>query len=309
MALPEGNASFNYLQRSSAMCLTVCLLNMKGGVGKTTLAVNLAWHAFRHAKKRVLLIDFDPQFNASQYTMDFEAYETHVRNNGTIADLLIESPELNLKSKPKTKSPKKCIARIEDGGGTNGKKRYLDILPSQLELAHVVKNPAQMEYKLEKLLAPIRPEYDYIFIDCAPTDSVLTTMALTASNFILTPVRPDRFSILGFGNLIKTVRYFRENSNDANNVQELGIVFTQVRDSSTVEKQCMNSVRSAAKANKAYVFNGMLGFSNTFVRAVQDQTPAFETKYARDDLKANMTSIVEEMEARIAGLRRDKKEK
>ncbi len=279
------------------MTHTVSLLNMKGGVGKTTLAVNLAWYAYRHRNKRVLLIDFDPQFNASQYVMDYSAYADHVKNKGTIADLLIESPTLRLRPKQRRPATTACIAHLE-----HSESACLDFLPSELTLAHVVKNPAQMEFRLEKLLAPTRPHYDYIFIDCAPTDSVLTTMALTASCFVLVPMRPDRFSILGFANLIKTIEAFRENSSDPNNVQNLGLVFTQVRGSSSVEADCMNDIRVQAVKLKSYVFRNTLGYSNTFLTAIQNQTPAFETKYARDDLKASIGEVVKEMESRITQL-------
>lgn len=279
------------------MAHTISLLNMKGGVGKTTLAVNLAWHSFRHGANRVLLIDFDPQFNASQYVMDYSEYETHVKDNGTIADLLIEQPTLRLKPRKKTSSPEKTIAVIEEGP-----ECYFHFLPSQLALAHVVKNPAQMEFRLEKILGAFRDQYDYIFIDCAPTDSILTTMALTASNFILVPMRPDRFSILGFTNLIDTIRTFRNNSSDPNKVRELGVVFTQVRSNSGPEDQCKLDVRSQAAALDQYVFESELVFSNTFLTAIQNQTPAFDTKYARDELKNNISEIVKEMEFRIGEL-------
>ena len=77
------------LQRNAAhveaagLTNVISLLNMKGGVGKTTLAVNLAWHTFRRNKKRVLLVDLDPQFNASQYMMHYDVYSKHVKTNGT----------------------------------------------------------------------------------------------------------------------------------------------------------------------------------------------------------------------------------
>ena len=146
---------------------------MKGGVGKTTLAVNLAWHSYRVKKKSVLLVDLDPQFNASQYMMDYGTYEKHVKSKGTIADLLIDQPALGLKKKQERPPTKKAIATIRKA--PSGYR--LDFLPSQLVLAHVVKNPAQMDFKLERIVKDVRDEYDYIFIDCAPTDSVLTTMA------------------------------------------------------------------------------------------------------------------------------------
>ncbi|MCW8965537.1 MAG: ParA family protein [Candidatus Pacearchaeota archaeon] len=273
----------------------IALLNMKGGVGKTTLAVNLAWHSYRFKKKSVLLVDLDPQFNASQYMMDYDTYERHVTTNGTIADLLIDQPALGLRKKKVRPPTKQSIATIVKA--PSGFR--LDFLPSQLALAHVVKNPAQMDYRLERILSEVRDEYDYIFIDCAPTDSVLTTMALTASNYILIPIRPDRFSILGYGNLVETVRAFKANSQDPNNVSELGLIFTQVRGDSDVERTCMDDIREQAAHYGSYVFPSGLKFSTTFIRAVQNQTPAFETKYARDELKTNIKNIVKEMEQRI----------
>lgn len=275
---------------------------MKGGVGKTTLAVNLAWHSYRFKKRRVLLIDFDPQFNASQYMMDYADYEEHLKKKGTIADLLIEQPTLGLKKKRRPPPTKHRIARVR----TAGSGHYLDFLPSQLALAYVVKNPAQMDHKLERILQDIRRHYDYIFIDCAPTDSVLTTMALTASNYIIIPIRPDRFSILGYANLLETIQNFKETAHDPNDIQQLGLIFTQVRGNSAVEKACMDDIRGQAAQFGSFVFPGALKFSNTFIRAVQDQTPAFETKYARDELKQNIAAIVREMERRITPVRKQK---
>ena len=284
--------------------IRIAMLNMKGGVGKTTLAVNLAWHLFKAGKHRVLLIDLDPQFNASQYLMDYESYANHVATQGTIATLLIDQPDLAIKKKKSKKSIKSSIVKIDEGDQGS----VFDFLPSQLALAHVVKNPAQMDYKLEKLIEPVQDNYDCIIIDCAPTDSVLTTMALNASNFILAPMRPDRFSVLGFANLIDTVNRFRDNASNPNNVRELGIVFTQVRGDSSVETECMKNVRKEAGRSSFYVFDSELGFSNTFIRAVQDQTPVFETKWARDDLKDNVNAIVDELKNRISELLQDSEE-
>ena len=124
-------------------------------------------------------------------------------------------------------------------------------------------------------------------------------MALTASNYILIPVRPDRFSILRYVNLLETVHAFKANSPDPNNVNELGIIFTQVRGDSPVERSCMDDIRAQAVHYGSYVFPSGLHYSNTFIRAVQNQTPAFETEYARDELKTNIRNIVREMEQRI----------
>ena len=283
------------------MADTIALLNMKGGVGKTTLAVNLASHCYTRGRSKVLLIDLDPQFNASQYLMAYKTYEKHSRTGGTIADLLIDSPVLTVRRRQKKPTLADCIYRCKTAQAT---RRYFDLLPSQLALSHVVKNPAQMEYKLEKLLQSLQTQYDYIFIDCAPTDSVLTTMALTAADYLLIPVRPDRFSVLGYALVGKTVRHFRDNSPDPHNVQELGTVFTQVKDATGIQGECMAAIRKQAARDGSYVFTSSLPVSETFLRAVQDGTPAFETRYAREELKDAITDIVREMKTRIAELKK-----
>lgn len=279
------------------MAITISLLNMKGGVGKTTLAVNLAWHLHQNEQKSVLLIDLDPQFNATQYVMDFKAFVNHRKTTGTIADLLIDQPKLDLRLKKIKKNPRLALHTIRN---SHGKK--LDLLPAELNLAWVVKNPAQMDYRLEKLLAGLRSDYDYVFIDCAPTDSVLTTMALTASDYLLIPMRPDRFSILGFTNLTETIRIFRSNCPDPHTVQVLGIVFTQVTNTSDVEQQSMNEIGIAAKNEGTYLFASSLKHSTSFMRSVKDQTPIFETLYAQDKARLTTAKITDEMNKRILAL-------
>lgn len=277
------------------MVHTVSLLNMKGGVGKTTLAVNLAWHFFHNEGKNVLLVDLDPQFNATQYVMDFDAFDKHRKARGTIADLLIDQPELRLQQGKRTKKdPAAALHTVESTPSAR-----FDLLPSELALGWVVKNPAQMDYRLEKLLANIRDKYAYVFIDCAPTDSVLTTMALTCSDFVLVPVRPDRFSILGFVNVMNTIDDFRANCNDPHGVKTLGVAFTQVMGTSGVEADCMVQVDKTAKKQKGYVFSSSLDFSNSFIRSVQDQTPIFRTAYAQSGPRAAVSKIAAEMKARI----------
>lgn len=282
-----------------AMTHTIALLNMKGGVGKTTLAVNLADYTYKFRKKRVLLVDLDPQFNASQYLMDYKKYEKHRKEKGTIADLLIDQPKLALnKRRKKISSTQSHTARIYH----TKSEYYFDFLPAELALSHVVKNPAQMEYRLEKILGQVRHMYDYIFIDCAPTDSVLTTMALTAADYLIIPIRPDRFSILGYANLLQTVAEFKANTSDPHKVSALGLIFTQVRGNSRSESSCIKDIENLAKKDDIFIFPSSLKFSNTFLTAVQKQTPISETKYARDELKQSIADIVDDLESRIGSI-------
>jgi len=279
------------------MSMVISLLNMKGGVGKTTLAVNLAWFMYEQRDFKVLLVDLDPQFNATQYVMDYSAFDSHRKKAGTIADLLIDQPRMDLRSKKLSKKPIHVLHNVRKAGS----KRF-DLLPSELNLAWVVKNPAQMEYKLEKLLQSFSGDYDFIFIDCAPTDSVLTTMALTASDFLLVPVRPDRFSVLGVENLQQTVDSFRRNCPDQHGVKNLGIVFTQVMENSTVESECMSDIRERVATEGGYVFAAVLKYSASFIRAVKEQTPIFRTWYAHKTSKNAASAIAKEMLRRVKEL-------
>lgn len=279
------------------MVTTVALLNMKGGVGKTTLAVNLAWHMHQNEDANVLLVDLDPQFNATQYVMDFKSFQAHRKTAGTIADLLTDPPTLDFRLKKVKTNPLAALHTIEK----TGDKKF-DLLPAELSLAWVVKNPAQMDYKLEKVLSKIRDGYDYVFIDCAPTDSVLTTMALTAADYLLIPMRPDRFSILGFANLIETIKTFRSNCPDPHAVKVLGVVFTQVIGDSGVENDAMLEVADAARKEKVHLFTSLLKFSRSFIRSVKDQTPIFQTLYAQDRSRYAAASIANELKTRITAL-------
>jgi cellulose biosynthesis protein BcsQ len=89
--------------------------------------------------------------------MDYQVFEGHRRKAGTIADLLIDQPRLDIRTQKTKKDPRAALYTIQ-----KYKNKRLDLLPAELSLAWVVKNPAQMDYRLEKLLAGIRDGYDYI---------------------------------------------------------------------------------------------------------------------------------------------------
>ena len=286
--------------KEHANTVTISLLNMKGGVGKTTLAVNLAWYICRKRSKRVLLIDLDPQFNTSQYTMSYDEWADHKSKKGTVADIILEPQKARMKVKKKTKHSgdaqliQKCIFVREeslDGG-------RLDILPSELDLSAAVKNPHTVAFKLEKSLENVRKNYDYVFIDCAPTDSVLTETALMASDFILTTVKPDRFSVLGYAQIQEVLETFRNSFHDPHHVQNLGVVFTQVQGDSSIESECMNEIELQAE----YVFASEIRKSNSYLQSVHQQSPIFDTRYTRKLTMSDLSGLVREMEIRINDL-------
>jgi chromosome partitioning protein len=276
----------------------ISLLNMKGGVGKTTLAVHLAYILAAASKKRVLLIDLDPQFNASQWLMEADQWDLHRKKKGTIANVLLEPDKALLT--PKTK-PVKVRSRLEKatvniftvkGGG------LLDFVPSELDLARAIKAPAEVPYKLEKSLNHVRQNYDFVIIDCAPTDSVLTDTAMMASDYILVPMRPDRFSILGYAQIGEALENFRDKYPDPHNVRDLGVVFTMVMGDSTLEAECMQEVAQQA----SYIYETKIMNSRSFTRAVKEHAPVFGTSHTRSNTKTMLLNLVKEMEKRLSDL-------
>lgn len=276
------------------MATTISLINMKGGVGKTTLAVNIAWELCR--TKRVLLVDLDPQFNATQYLMDYEKFDQHRQTAGTVADVLLEPNRQRMplgKAKRKQVGVDSYFVNVKD----SARGRFA-FLPSELDLAKAVKNPQGVEYKLHKALAKQQKSFDYILIDCAPTDSVLTTTALMASDYILVPVKPDRFSVLGYAQIQEVLEDFRATYPDPHNVLDLGVVFTQVKGRSQIQDQCMSEVAQQAD----YIFDVQLPISNTYERSVFEQTPLSATRYARQNTTDVFAELIEEIENRIQQL-------
>lgn len=212
----------------------VSLINMKGGVAKTTMAINIAdCLASRHGE-RVLLIDVDPQFNATQCLMSPEKYLNHVKKDGdTILKVFDRLPRVVASTvvKPTKSKPKK----FEKIGVVNIKPK-LDLLPGNLELYRLEMAPGEgRENRLKHYLDKVSKEYDYAVIDTPPTPSVWMTSALIASDFYLIPVKADPISLTGIDLLRAIIEEKKDNFNL--NLKCAGLVLTVTETNTRVYKR------------------------------------------------------------------------
>ena len=278
------------------MAATVSLINMKGGVGKSTLTVNLAWHFSGRGdwKKKVLVVDLDPQFNASQYLLGVKDYESILKSKKpTIWDIFEQSTKTP-SGKASITNPRTVIHKhvhFPSGG-------CIDLIPSRLELAFSLKNPGQKERHLSRLLEKIESDYDLILIDCAPTESVLTTAAYLSSEWLLVPVKPEYLSTIGLPLLVNSMEDFKE-ENESSNLQLAGVVFNAASDYLPEEELAKDTVRAIAKKHKWHVFNTEIEFSRSYPKGAREGQPISRTSYSHGKKVKNFQKFAQEFAGRI----------
>lgn len=207
----------------------ISVLNMKGGVGKTTLSVNIAYVLSNFHNKKVLLVDIDPQFNATQYLVSQERIIEHFQTSKTILDIIMPKKEEHIdlvnggrKKKKKTKSPlSDFIINISNNNGAR-----FDIIPSTINLIEIENSDRGAENHLNKFLKKNCKHYDVVIIDCPPTIGIHTLSAFLASAYYLIPVKPDYLSSLGLSLLENALEKYRKAH--SHRLKSLGVVFTLV---------------------------------------------------------------------------------
>jgi chromosome partitioning protein len=226
----------------------ISVLNMKGGVGKTTLSVNLSHILANFHNKKVLIVDIDPQFNATQYLVSQERIIDHFDKKKTILDIIMPQKEekINLVKTTKKVTPKKPQLSdyiINILSKPNGAR--LDLIPSTVNLIEIENSPRGAEHNLKQFLKKNCKMYDVVIIDCPPTIGIHTLSAFLASSYYLIPLKPDYLSSLGLSLLEKALEKYKKA--DGHKLKSLGVVFTMVDLRPGLTFKIMEEVKKARK--------------------------------------------------------------
>jgi len=207
------------------MTRMIAVCNQKGGVGKTTTAVNLS-AALSMAERRTLLVDSDPQANATQ------GVGVAISDEPTLYDALLEdvpwTPDSAASYVHKTQLP------------------FLDLIPSSHHLAGAeieLVNMVSRETRLRALLDVLAPRYDYILIDTPPSLGLLTLNVLVAAKSVLIPIQCEYYALQGLAELLNTIRLTQQSFNPRLQIE--GALLTMHQASTVLSKQVVEEVRTS----------------------------------------------------------------
>lgn len=251
--------------KKKPVCVSV--INMKGGVGKTTIAMLLSRYARDSLGLNVLAIDLDPQANLSQAFMREQYKKIADNKSPSIVELFngYKPPTRNSAS-PRSLDVADVVSDYSpERGGDN-----LQIIPSRFDFSnHLVDSLKPDERILARLIASDFQEKDLIIIDCAPTESIFTRAAYHASRYILVPIRPEYFATIGFPLLNDSLDDFK-GKNRGQEIEVIGIVINNSSYHGGKEKgRAMREIEDEVKKRDWHIFTNEIPYSLGFPKMMR----------------------------------------
>lgn len=273
----------------------ISFINMKGGVGKTTLCKEIGYTFFKNKNKKILFIDTDPQSNLTQSL--FLKYEIKDEN------------EIMTGKNNKYKTTNKSIQKLFNESSIEAVTKEdiievleknddaeLSIIPGTLSAVFLNRSNdvSAMESAIHNFIDTYKLEevYDFIFIDCPPTYSLYTIAAILPSDYYIIPVKPDAYSILGIEMLEKVIGRIKSTNSiyfKNRTIKNLGIIFSSIENG---KEELAEMVRDTQKLNKKPFFKEYFKHSNKYPNKFE----YFIYDYKDKKLKENIDNIILEIE-------------
>lgn len=252
------------------MARVLSLINLKGGVGKTTTTVALAETLAAEYRKKVLVIDIDPQTNATTMLIGEKKWKALNEKGLTLATLFKDALEPGAKKFDLQGTLQKRVSDVEGA-------QKVDLLPSSLDLIDVqdklASAPTGQFYSVTPIdllrlaVKSVLDDYDIVLVDCPPNLGIITLNGLRISEGYIIPTVPDLLSTYGIPQILKRVSNFSKEVGEK--VEPLGIVITKYQESSTVH---VNGKKDLIKQNDPPVFASVIKQANQIAAAAEIQT-------------------------------------
>lgn len=247
--------------------LVVCVINLKGGVGKSTISALLSRYALANRKKDVLAIDLDPQANLSQALMHANYNTFLTQQRPSIVEIF------NGYQPPAGGGGPQPLGNAVELIGQVG-QNTLQLIPSRFDFSDNLTESLRPDPKvLARYIAANFQHKDLVIIDCAPTESVLTRAAYHASGLVLVPVKPEYFATIGFPLLQESLETFRK-ANRGNKIDVAGIVINNAfydggNNGGPEKNRALADIKAEAAKNGWPIFKREIPFSRGFPKIMR----------------------------------------